>query len=569
MSKLYPGNLLIAFLSSALLIFFSIFILNPVWQIHDDVYYAMIADGYGIARNSSILIPYMHPIVGHFIGFLRSLIGDFSYAIYLYLCMYLGCVAIIYRCVTLAISKTTLLLIIIGITFLLLLPQYTTVSGFLVSSAAVLWVRNNGEPINFGELFFGAFLIFLAAIFRIEMAALTVICLASIVIYNNRQSGHRAWSNEWRIATSILLIFLAVHFSNKFLIHEEMEKFYALNNARLPLVDYGYGKIIRTINLPLPDGLSANDVDLINSWFFAEREITKPNLFKDATNWLSLKLKLKNLYWNLKSYLPSIPSSIYFWLLACVLSLLPLSKNWKPIVFSLGLLTLAWLAIAILKKPFPERIFLGIFIGFFILQLVSVGKLSIQRFSFKGFTEELMRFLHLRKIDFFLLIMGNKLNSELEKARQTFFTIFIIILLIPACWLIANDRANLKYESNKIKRSVEVFDVEQTYYVWVGGFPLRAAFRPFDVPSIIPSLVFLGSMYDVPVAVEREKSSSCGGFIKCLVSGKEIKLLTDSEKNIYLLNTLFLERYNKILLIKNKIITDSFTIFYLETTDNF
>jgi hypothetical protein len=60
----------------------------PIWQLHDDAYYAMIADGYGIAGHPSVMMPYMHPLVGEIIGIVHSLTGHFAYSIVLYFLLY-------------------------------------------------------------------------------------------------------------------------------------------------------------------------------------------------------------------------------------------------------------------------------------------------------------------------------------------------------------------------------------------------------------------------------------------------------------------------------------------------
>ncbi len=44
-----------------------IYVVTPVWQIHDDSYYAMIAGGYGMALTPTEMMPYMDPVIGYLI----------------------------------------------------------------------------------------------------------------------------------------------------------------------------------------------------------------------------------------------------------------------------------------------------------------------------------------------------------------------------------------------------------------------------------------------------------------------------------------------------------------------
>jgi hypothetical protein len=71
---------ILAFGLSAVVIVALTFAGRPTWQIHDDAYYAMLGDGYGLVTKPVVEIPYMHPLVGRAVAGIRHLSGQFGYA---------------------------------------------------------------------------------------------------------------------------------------------------------------------------------------------------------------------------------------------------------------------------------------------------------------------------------------------------------------------------------------------------------------------------------------------------------------------------------------------------------
>lgn len=67
-------------LAAAVHMVFMVVTTGPAWQVYDDVYFAMILEGFGIVPTISADVPFMHPTVGMVAAGLSAILGASSYA---------------------------------------------------------------------------------------------------------------------------------------------------------------------------------------------------------------------------------------------------------------------------------------------------------------------------------------------------------------------------------------------------------------------------------------------------------------------------------------------------------
>jgi hypothetical protein len=504
---------------------------DPFWQFKDDAYYAMLGDGYGVVKQPITEIPYMHPLVGQAVSILRALGVQFGYATYLYFCLWLGGIAIAYRFLKSRGWIAAFVALVAGIIPVALLPQYTTVAGFLVASTAVLWMTEKEavQP-TVKEWIYGLVLIFLASLFRIEMVVLAIVCLSPVLLVNAYKSG---WFNRpvfFQLAAGLLVVWLSYFLTNFILNDPQMSEFYLDNKPRGMLLDYGYGSALSYTKVTLPQGISTNDLGLLNSWFFAYVPIIKLETLNELINQVSFQDVLRQRYWEAASYIKKLPTTIFFWVTLASMVLAFLSRHRYAILSGIALFTLADVAFSLLQKPFPERVALGIALGFFLLALLTIRQ-----------------------------------NFRANK-HGIWAVIFATCLLIPVTWNIVTDRIDLISRSQQFEKDFSFLRGNDVVYAWVGQIPLRIGFRPFQIMNEVPQLVFLGSMYMIPQVMDSERSRACGGFIKCLVSGVTLKLVA-SEDQVQQLDILLREHYSKVLVTLDKKVTSSFTLHTITVKD--
>lgn len=510
----------------------TLFIISPAWQIHDDAYYAMLADGYGMLEHPVDAVPYMHPVIGAVLSRARSISGWYSYAGLLVVCILLGAAAVSYRLLKDRRELGTWVLMTVGIAPFLLLLQYTAVAGLLVACAVVLWVGLREKQPTLAEWVFGAFLILLAMFFRPMMVATAAACLFPILVWDARSRGllNRNWVLNFSLTMAgvvVLYVLASYWFADNRLV-----EFYRLNNPMAKLMNYGYIEAIRNFSTPLPIGITKNDIAILGSWFFGDRGLMEPSRIFQLVDSVPLENVIKIRCWIALTYIRSLPESIFFWFLLGTLWMSLFSRLRSGLLFGIGLFVALSIISAVLLKPFPERVAGGITLGLFLLSITTTR---------------------------------DEPNTG-DRRSNRFAWYVALVLLAPVVFNIASDRLKLRKEAQDWCLDVKVLQAEGRVYSFVGKIPLRAGYRPFQVVSDPPRIIFLGSLYLVPEIRDEEMASGCGGFLKCLASGRRTALVA-SQDNVKLLRILVQERYGKTLEVERKTEYPSFTLFILSVND--
>lgn len=516
----------------AAILIVALFIIGPVWQVHDDAYYAMLADGYGMMEHPVDVMPYIHPAMGAALSSARSIGIQYSYASLLMVCTLLGVIAVNYRLIKDRRGLGAWLLISAGIAPFLLSLQFTAVAGFLVACAVTLWVGYRGKQPTLAEWAFGAFLILLAMFFRLEMAVSAAVCLFPILVWDAHSRGllNRLWTLNF-LLTMVVVATLYVLASYWFA-DPRLAEFYRLIDPMAKLMNYGYIEAIHNFGSSLPMGVTKNDIAILGTWFFGDHSLMDPSRMFKLIESVPIENVIKIRYWKGLIYIKALPMSVFFWFLLGALWLSFFSRLRWGLFLGIGLFVTADIIAAVFLKPFPERVAGGITLGLFLLSIATTQ---------------------------------NKPN--MGDRRSSHFALYVtFMLLLPVVFNIASDRLKLRQQANGWNRDVKVLQVEDRVYSLAGIVPLRAGYRPFQVVSAPPRIIFLGPMYLVPEIRDEEMASGCGGFLDCLASGRRTALLASQHK-VMLLGILMQERYGKTLEVVRIIELPSFTLYILSVND--
>lgn len=519
-----------AALLSGLAIAFLALAFEPAWQIKDDVYYAMLGDGYGMVARPAGELPFMHPLIGQAVGGIRALTGHFAYAIFLYLCLWAGAAAIAYRFLAARGWPAAIACVAAAVAPFVLLPQYTAVAGFLVASAAVLWTAGPARPPAAPVWIYGLALILLAALLRVEMAVLAALCLAPVAIDDAASRGWLTRARAFQVALGTVAVLAGVYLTRELLGDPRMVELYGGYPSRVTLLDYGYGPALATLGAALPQGFTENDLDLLNHWFFAYPPIVEASTLNALIERVPFSAIVRMRLSGARSFVLDLPGTLFFWYTLAAIALAWVSRRRTGLAVGVALSVCAAAAFALLGKPFPERVAIGIAVGLFLLAALTA-------------------------------------RDDLPTPRGALRArVLAALLLLPAAWTVGADRLALLRASRLLEQDLAVLRGSQAVYSWANGLPLRAAFRPFSIPADLPPLVFLGTAYLLPQVAEEERSRDCGGFMACLIGGAPVRLLA-SDAQIRRLDTLLRERHGKTLSIVAKTSTASFSLYEIRALE--
>ncbi len=247
---------------------------NPRWESNDDVAMSMVAHGYGLAAYGSPNLMFSNVLWGYLVRILPTIYGVFGYSLATLGVLTLVSAAIIHSLVRLGAGyPTASLAIILVMSRPILFPQFTINAG-LLTCAAVLGLFAYAKTARTTWLVGSGMLAFLGYLVRNLEFAL-VLCVALPVL---------PWlvvRKERRVQLAGLVLICAAvgaalfnHWSTS---GQDWIGFWQLNSVRAPFTDFGAaGRLLARPDLMAHYGLTRNDVELISSWFFVDRQIADP-----------------------------------------------------------------------------------------------------------------------------------------------------------------------------------------------------------------------------------------------------------------------------------------------------
>ncbi|MFG6428502.1 hypothetical protein [Roseateles sp. LYH14W] len=455
----------------------------PVWQIHDDVYYSMIAQGWGIVSSPSADIPFMHPGVGMLAAGLTRVTGGPGYAIVIYTLLVVGLVTGLTAMIRLRVGQAVCFLFSVASLPLFLIPQYTVVAGYLALMALLLLASDGRRPAVIGALL----LFFFSAALRVEMAILAIAVGAPFIFAAQRGKPGR----HLQAITIGLGIGVAIGVAALSVAPMRSPALVTFDSAHAPLVpfvDYGLASIRQEkTNDPAIPPLDATERELLSQWFLADSSLFTPERLDAIAASVSWQDRIRSSRWKARDHVAHLHEFVYFWLLLAVVFMASFSARPIAILLSVTIFIGADLLFSCLGRPFPERVGLGLAVGVFSLTLVHVaqGAMRIRRaWIFAG-------------VAILQLITLGCLYKEHYRAKD---------------WDVEAVRGHLRLHAAEV------------VYFQTSHLPLQTLFKPLaNEPTPVPLLVSLGGMFNHPARHIFEDAQGCT-FAECLRSGRVIKI---------------------------------------------
>ena len=506
-----------------------IVIVGPHWQMLDDAYYAMLADGHGLVQHPVDAIPYMHPLIGLALEIFRNVGLRPSYA--LFLCSLLAIVAAVigYSVARARLGWITWVLVIGAFLSVAISLQYTAVCGLLVAAAAGL-LATSGTKVPSAGLWAGsAALIWVATMLRVEMVLMAVLCLfVPLLLSAWRDGSHAPWLASFGVSCLLVVAgFLAANFITA---NHRLDEFYRLNNPMAVLMNYGYIEALQIFKSPLPAPYLASDIALMAHWFFADLGLMDPANVAQLTASVPVEQVLRVRYWSLLASGNSMLWTHWFWLLVGAVLISLASPKRLIVGAGIGLFAALFLASALFLKPLPERVATGMAMGLFLLAVVGMGRSA----------------------------------PELTGRQVLPVKLLIALLLGTLCLITASERQAVDREGKAWIADRSVLAGRERVYYFPGSLPLRSAYPPLGKPHALPVLIPLGSMYFTPEVLDGERAFHCGGFLRCLVAGHDVNVIA-GKNQLQRLRTWLDERHGRRLVSKEFLSTQSFQMLTIKT----
>jgi MFS family permease len=490
---------------------------QPVWQVHDDSIYAMIAQGYGVVAAPSAEVPFMHPMIGLWAARVAHLTGFPGYATVLYALTLVGASTLAAALWRAEVSPLGWALAAVAILPMVLTPQYTMTAGLLGAAgmaALAMALRASRPRPSWAALTVGCWV--LAALFRVEMLLMVVMVASPWLIGVVRRVSRtgitgRQWIGGVSAAALLALLALVVPASADRMRSAELTAMLEAHAARVPFVDYGRQSLLQYPQMEGRAGLRPVEIELLGSWFFADPILFTRERLEKAEAAIPAAMRYRWGGTALLKQLAVLPRQGFFWLALALVPLALLSSPRWPVLAMLGLGVMANVVLALLGRPFPERVGLGLVAGLVILALVHAS----------AFPAALSRGVRLAT----WLVISALGIASLTAMRPAFE--------LPPDQDVA-----------KVRRHLEDRTGELVYFT-SPALPLRALFRPGEVPTwLMPHLVSLSTLSEHPAARAFERASPCGPFMTCLSSGGRVSVYA-TDGFVTLLDRYLQEQYGR------------------------
>lgn len=504
-------------------------IIGPSWQILDDAYYAMLADGYGMVNEPVAAIPYMHPLIGVVLELFRNVGLVPSYPLFLGSLLALVAAVLGYCLARTRSGLVTWALAIGAFLPVALSLQYTLVSGLLTAAASILLAGPNRDVPSVVAWAISAVFLWLAALLRTEMVVMAALCMfVPLLLSAWRDRTAKAWLI--RFGLMCVAVGAGVLAADLVTANHRLDAFYHLNNPMAVLMNYGFIEALQIFKSPLPDPYHPRDIDLMASWFFADLHLMTPAYVDGLTASVPIEHVLKVRYWVLLESRRVLLSTYWFWLLIGALVMSIATQERRLVASGVGIFAVLYLASALVLKPLPERVAAGMAMGLFLLALAKHGA------SAAG-------------------------TSERDFSTAKVLAAFIVIILML---IFVTDRRRIEAEGAAWRVDRSVLGNAGRIYYFPGSLPLRSAFLPLGERQELPSLIPLGSMYFTPEVLDSERALDCGGFVRCLLAGKHMSLIA-GDKDVQRLSAWVAERHGRKVVVWGKVQTRSFQLQTIST----
>ena len=269
------SGLALDFCVSASFVFALCFFFEPRWETNDDVGMSMVAHGYGIAAVGFPNLVFSNVIWGYLVRVIPQIHGVWGYSI-----ATIGVLVIVGTVVLHALRQlsfgwlVSLSALILLLARPVLFPQFTINAGLLTLGAVICW-HLYGHQKSRQALFIGCLLAFFGYLVR-SHEFLLVLLIASPLLPWNKLAKDR--TGQVSVVVLLLAIGVVSFIDYKAYQGDVWRSFNALNPARAPITDFGAdAQLKKHPEILTRHGYTANDINLIRSWFFVDENIANPH----------------------------------------------------------------------------------------------------------------------------------------------------------------------------------------------------------------------------------------------------------------------------------------------------
>lgn len=470
----------------------------------------MVAHGYGIAAVGMPNLVFSNVIWGYLVRAIPQIHGVWGYSI-----ATIGVLVIVGTVVFRALRQlsfgwlVSLSVLILLLARPVLFPQFTINAGLLTLGAVICWHLYGHHKIR-QALFIGCLLAFCGYLVR-SHEFLLVLLIASPLLPWNKLAKHR--TGQVSVVALLLAIGVASFVDYKAYQGDVWQSFNALNPARAPITDFGADtQLKKNPEILVRHGYSANDIDLIRSWFFVDKNIANPH----ALNAMLMELgplpaktnALNNGWIGVKTFahpvlLPGFLAAIF---------LLLLMPN-RKLFMTWALCLAAFFVLGILGRPGVLRVYIP------VISLLLIAPLLVS-----GAGKGLQGFLRRR------LVQGA-----------------LVIFVFSNTTAVFSESRSSHLVAEQIRENLQGFP-NDVVVVWGGLFPYEAVYpvlRKVDVP-LAYRLYALGVFTHAPFSVAYREQVLGRGMIDRLTSQGGIPIVAN-EQRFDLLNIYCKERLGGVL----------------------
>lgn len=495
-----------AVLSSISAFGFAILVQQPIWHLHDDSYYSMIAGGFGIADSPTAAIPFMHPLIGQLCLAINQVVGPWAYS------------ALLFGLIIASLAGVQHIALITGLEWqrrglLLLLavpmfwsPQYTIVSAWLAMCGLISWCwaiqtkHPHGTSSKTAHLLLACIWLFLSMLLRREMTLLCIFVASPLLLWSFLTKNREKWQQLKLFSIACAIISLIYYSSEQMLLTPSMEGFLLTHSQRVPYVDYGLMRLVLDNGVALPPGVTRNGLELFDKWFFADNNLFPAELQNALVRSISWTMRLQAGLSTWATHIATFHQSSYFPVFLTLALAAGLTfRHSKLTSFSVILFLIADTVFALLGRPIPDRVALGLLLGLWASVLLPYS-----------------------------LNTGKILNGGCDGTVDLKIPVLALAGIITCIAQTYRDNRNdLGYSDGKLWQSFGI-NSQDTIYFMPGGLRLRSEFRPLFPTGVSgghpPQLIPLATFYNHPATIRREQLLPCGNFMNCLKSGQPVRV---------------------------------------------
>lgn len=333
----------------------------------------MVAHGYGMAEVGMPNLIFSNVVWGYLVRTIPQINGVFGYSIATISVLIIVGTTILHTLRKLEFGwQVSLPLVILLLVRPVLFPQFTINAGLLTVGAIVCW-HLYGKQGNRIALLAGCLLAFCGYLVRSHEFFLVLLIALPLLPWTKLVRDRIAQAS---VLALLLAISSAVFVDYQAYQGDDWQAFNTLNSARTPITDFGaHAQLKKHPEILARHGYSANDIDLIRSWFFVDSKIANPM----SLNAMLLELgpfpdqshALINGWVGIKALVN--PILLPFFLAALsLLVLLPSRKLFATWVLCLA----AFFALGILGRPGILRVYIPVLSLLLIVPLLGQALLS-------------------------------------------------------------------------------------------------------------------------------------------------------------------------------------------------